>query len=99
MQHCRVKSKTVPWVKQEIVETRFYDALPPLSVLIWLIKLLAQSLFFSLALGQLEGLQSPTQFWTVTRICRNAKETRENDNVSVLKSQIIYKIRFLFNFH
>lgn len=55
-----------PWVKQQVVEAGLDDALPPLSVLIWLVELLAQSLLVSLAIRQLKGLEGPTQFWTIT---------------------------------
>lgn len=55
-----------PWVEQQVVEARLDDALPPLSVLIWLVKLLAQCLLVCLAVRQLERLQGATQFWTVT---------------------------------
>lgn len=54
-----------PWVEQQVVEAGLDDALPPFSVLIWLVKLLAQSLLVSLAIRQLEGPQSTTQFWTI----------------------------------
>lgn len=67
-----------PWVKQQVVETGLDDALSPLPVLIWLVKLLAQSLLISLAIGKIKGLQNPTQFWTVTCICKN-----KNINVNV----------------
>lgn len=62
-----------PWIKQQVVETGLDDALSPLPVLIWLVKLLAQSLLISLAIGKIKGLQNPTQFWTVTCICKNKK--------------------------
>lgn len=51
-----------PWVEQQVVEAGLDDALPPFSVLIWLVKLLAQSLLVSLAIRQLEGPQGTTQF-------------------------------------
>ena len=46
-----------PWVEQQVVEAGLDYALPPLPVLIWLVKLLAQSLLVSPAIRQLEGLQ------------------------------------------
>lgn len=49
-----------PWVKQQVVEAGLDDALPPLPVLVWLVKLLAQSLLVSLAVRQLKGLEDPT---------------------------------------
>lgn len=54
-----------PWVEQQVVEAGLDDALPPLSVLIRLVKLLAQRLLVSLAIRQLEGPQGPAQFWTI----------------------------------
>lgn len=55
----------IPWVEQQVVEAGLDDALPPLSVLIRLVKLLAQRLLVSLAIRQLEGPQGPAQFWTI----------------------------------
>lgn len=54
-----------PRVKQQVVEAGLDDALPPLSVLIRLVELLAQSLLVRLTFGQLEGPQGATQFRTV----------------------------------
>ena len=54
-----------PWVKQQVVEAGLDDALPPLSVLIRLVKLLAQRLLVRLAIRQLKGPQGPAQFWTI----------------------------------
>lgn len=69
--HINMRDSSRPWVEQQVVEAGLDDALPPLSVLIRLVKLLAQSLLVSLAIRQLEGPQGPTQFWTITYIYSN----------------------------